>query len=163
MSEAHAGQENPVAPSQKPAGPQSQAPVTEEIEVIIARQLAGYLAFPVVIMDPSHVVVFYNEPAERMLGRLYEGDEIRWTDWTRTFQFTDDNGEPIPAADMPLGIAMRERRVSHRTFHLRGLDGIRHQMDEIAIPLLSTSGRFLGAIALFVETDDPGGDTLIRA
>src|SRR5947209_6436706 len=43
----------------------------QEIEVILARQLAGYLALPMVIVDPSHIVIFYNEPAERMLGRRF--------------------------------------------------------------------------------------------
>ena len=31
------------------------------VEVILARQLAGYLALPVVIIDPGGTVIFYNE------------------------------------------------------------------------------------------------------
>jgi PAS domain-containing protein len=130
-------------------------PTTEhEIEVILARQLASYLAFPIVIVDPSHIVVYYNEPAEHMLGRRFdEGGPIPVAEWSRAFQFTDDAGEPIPSAEMPLGVALRQRQPAHRRFWLRGLDGEQHHMEERSIPLLNTDGKFLGALAVFTDLE----------
>ncbi|MBV9280988.1 MAG: PAS domain-containing protein [Chloroflexi bacterium] len=129
------------------------APTTRhEIEVILARQLAGYLALPIVIMDTSHAVVYYNEPAERMLGRRFdEGGPVPWSDWSQAFTFTDDAGQPVSPGEMPLGIAVRHRQLAHRTFWMRGLDGVPRHMDETAIPLVGNAGRFLGAVAIFQE------------
>ena len=36
----------------------------QEIEMILVRQLASYLAMPIFIVDPQGTLVFYNEPAE---------------------------------------------------------------------------------------------------
>jgi len=41
---------------------------TQAVEMILVRQLAGYLFVPVLVVDTSGTVVFYNEPAERILG-----------------------------------------------------------------------------------------------
>jgi hypothetical protein len=41
------------------------------IEVILMRQLASYLAMPILLVDPAGTLLFYNEPAERLLGRRY--------------------------------------------------------------------------------------------
>jgi len=125
-----------------------------EIEVILARQLAGYLAIPIVIVEPSHLVVYYNEPAERMLGRRFdEGGPIPWAEWTKAFDFRDDAGEPIPATELPLATSLHHRRLAHRTFWIRGLDGIQRHMGETAIPLIGNAGRFLGAVAFFAEIE----------
>jgi hypothetical protein len=103
-------------------------------------------------MDPNHIVVYYNEPAECMLGRRFdEGGPIPWDDWTTAFTFTDEAGEPVPPSEMPLGCAARDRRLSHRTFWMRGVDGVQRHMDETAIPLIGMAGRFLGAVAIFQE------------
>jgi hypothetical protein len=44
----------------------------QEIEMILMRQLAGYLAMPIFIVDPAGTLVFSNEPAEPILGRRFE-------------------------------------------------------------------------------------------
>jgi PAS domain-containing protein len=130
------------------------ATTRREIEVILARQLAGYLALPIVIVDPSQVVVYYNEPAEQMLGRGFdEGAAIPGADWSRAFEFTDDTGAPVPTAEMPIGAALRTRKVIHGTFWMRGLDGVRHHLDGTGIPLVGNAGRFLGVIGIFSEIE----------
>ncbi|HEX6509673.1 MAG TPA: hypothetical protein VF221_18745 [Chloroflexota bacterium] len=122
----------------------------QEIEIILARQLADYLALPIIIIDPSHVVVYYNEPAEHMLGRRFDEERVvLWADWTKTFAFTDDAGRPIPASKLPMATALRGQRPAHGRFWLRGLDGETRHVDEIALPLIGSTGRFLGALAIF--------------
>ena len=41
------------------------------IELILMRQLAGGLATPVFLVDPDGDLLFYNEPAEAILGCRY--------------------------------------------------------------------------------------------
>jgi PAS domain-containing protein len=125
-----------------------------EIEVILARQLAGYLALPIVIVDPSHVVVYYNEPAEQMLGRRFdEGAAVPQTELPEVFDFTDDSGRRIPSTEMALATALRTRLVSHRTFRMVGRDGVQHHIESTAIPLIGNAGRFLGAVGIFSEIE----------
>jgi hypothetical protein len=44
----------------------------QSVEMILVRQLAGYLFVPVVVVDTAGTVIFYNEPAERILGVRFE-------------------------------------------------------------------------------------------
>ena len=43
----------------------------QEIEVILSRHLAECLAMPIFIVDPAGNLIFYNEPAEAILGQNY--------------------------------------------------------------------------------------------
>ena len=40
----------------------------QSVEMILVRQLASYLFVPLMVVDTTGTVVFYNEPAERILG-----------------------------------------------------------------------------------------------
>ena len=44
----------------------------QSVEMILVRQLASYLFVPVLVVDTTGTVVFYNEPAERILGVRFE-------------------------------------------------------------------------------------------
>jgi PAS domain-containing protein len=126
----------------------------QEVEVILARQLAGYLALPMVIVDPTSVVVYYNEPAEQVLGRRFdEGAAVPQHELPEVFGFTDDSGERILATEMALATTLRTRRVAHRTFWMVGRDGVKHHIDSTAIPLIGNAGRFLGAVGIFSEIE----------
>lgn len=134
--------------------PEGDAPIIarQEIEIILARQLAGYLALPIVIIDPSRTVLYYNESGEQMLGRRFdEAGRIPWTDWSRAFHSTDESGAALPVDDLPIIVAVRERRLNHRSYWLRGLDGVQRHLDSTGIPLIGNAGRFLGALGLFAE------------
>jgi PAS domain-containing protein len=125
------------------------------VELILARQLAGYLAVPIVIIDPEGTVIFYNEPAERILGRRFdESGPIPPSLWTEAFEFADASGTPVPVEQMPLAAALRTRQLVHLTYWMRGLDGSRHHIAEAAIPLLGNARRFLGVLAYMFELDE---------
>ena len=48
------------------------------IELILMRQLASYLAMPIMLFDPAGHLLLYNEPAEPILGRRFdETGELR--------------------------------------------------------------------------------------
>jgi len=46
--------------------------LSKDIEVILSRHLASCLAMPIFIVDPVGNLLFYNEPAELILGRRFE-------------------------------------------------------------------------------------------
>ena len=124
----------------------------KEIEVILTRQLASYLAMPIFIVDPQGTLIFYNEPAEAILGRRFEETgEMPVSEWAAVFNPTDESGAPLPPERLPLVTALSERRPAHGSFRICGLDSIPHHIDVVAFPLLAQAGRFLGAVSVFWE------------
>src|SRR6516164_7865986 len=96
------------------------------IELILMRQLASHLATPVFIVDQGGALVFFNEPAERILGRRFdETGEMAASEWSTAFAQSDDEGRPIAPEGLPLVTALRDRRPSHARFWIRGLDAVR--------------------------------------
>ena len=124
----------------------------QDIEVILVRQLASYLAMPIFIVDPQGTLVFYNEPAEPILGRRFEETgEMPIGEWSTIFDPTDESGQPIAPADIPLAIALTERRPAHRALWIRGLDRVQRHLEVTCFPLIGQANRCLGAIAIFWE------------
>lgn len=126
-----------------------------EIEVILTRQLASYLAMPIFIVDHEGTLVFYNESAEPILGqRFEETGEMPASEWSSRFRTVDDQGTPIPAEQLPLMIALKDRRPAHLLFWILGLDNVRRRIETTAVPLIGQAGRYLGAVAIFWEVKD---------
>jgi PAS domain S-box-containing protein len=124
----------------------------QEIEVILARQLADYLALPIFLVDQEGNLLFYNEPAEKILGHRYEETgPLPAAEWATIFQPTDEDGRPLPPDQLPLIVALREARPAHSGFWIRGLDGVLRQIEVIAFPLIGQSDRHVGAVAIFWE------------
>jgi len=124
----------------------------KEIEVILTRQLASYLALPIFIVDPQGTLVFYNEPAEAILGlRFDETGEMAAAEWGTVFTPIDGAGSPLPPDTLPLTIALHERRSAHGDFYIRGLDLVLRHIEVTAFPLIGQAHRDLGAVALFWE------------
>jgi len=124
----------------------------KEIEVILARQLAGYLATPIFLVDPEGTLLFYNEPAEKILGRRFgETGEMPASVWSTLFEPVDEDGRPLDPDSLPLIVALNERRPVHRTFWIRGLDRVARHIEVTAFPLIGQADRYLGAIAIFWE------------
>ena len=126
----------------------------KDVEVILARHLASCLAMPIFIVDPKGNLVFYNEPAEPILGRRFEeSGEMPAIEWSTVFAPTDAAGAPIPPEALPLMIALVDRRPAYLTFRIRGLDGVSRHIGNTAFPIIGQAGRFLGAIAIFWEME----------
>jgi PAS domain-containing protein len=124
----------------------------KEIEVILTRQLASYLAMPAFIVDPDGTLIFYNEPAEAILGlRFDETGEMPLSEWATVFTPMDKTGTPIAPAALPLAMALGERRPAHGDFYIRGLDLVLRHIEVTAFPLVGQADRNLGAVALFWE------------
>jgi PAS domain-containing protein len=124
----------------------------KEIELILLRQLASYLAMAVFIVDADGNMVFYNEPAERILGhRFDETGEMPATQWATVWTPTDEHGNPLVPEDLPLWIALHDRRVATGRLWIRALDNVPRYIEIVAFPLLGQAGRHLGAVSLLWE------------
>jgi PAS domain-containing protein len=127
----------------------------KEIEVILTRQLASYLATPIIIVDPRGTLLYYNEPGETIIGlRFEEAGEVPASVWLTVSSPTDRAGKRLPPSRHPLMVALAERRPAHRRFWIRGRDGVRRQIEVVAIPIIGQAERFLGGMALFWEVKD---------
>jgi len=124
----------------------------QEIEVILARHLAEYLVMPIFIVNPAGDLIFYNEPAESILGTRYaETGIMPASEWSTIFEPVDKEGNPIPPDELPLLIAVTKRHSAHKNFWIRGLDGMLREIEVTAFPLVGQAERFLGGMAIFWE------------
>jgi len=122
------------------------------VELILMRQLASSLAMPVLMFDPDGTMLFYNEPAELLLGRRFdETGEIRFEDWLPLFELTHEDGSPMPFESRALGIALQQRQAAHRKFWAQSTDGTRRKIESTAFPLEGQGGRHLGAVVILWE------------
>jgi PAS domain-containing protein len=127
----------------------------QPIELILMRQCASHLAMPIWIMGPDGNLLFYNEPAELILGRRFdEAGEMPGDVLSTVFQTTAEDGSPLKAEDLPVNIALREHRPAHLWFRIRGLDSVWRRIEVTAFPLEGHQGRHLGAVAIFWEANN---------
>lgn len=128
------------------------ATVAYDIEVILMRQAASYLAMPVFVVDPKGDLIYFNERAEELLGLRYEEvGEMPLDEWATVFVPTDEHGEPMPPDGLPLVIALQQHRPAHDSFWIKGLNGVRRHLSVTAFPLIGQEERDLGAVAIFWE------------
>ena len=77
----------------------------KEIQVILARQLAGCLAMPILIVDTAGTLIFYNEPAEAILNqRFEETGEMPADAWSGRFALAD-----VPAGAYRLRVEIADQ------------------------------------------------------
>jgi PAS domain-containing protein len=126
--------------------------MTQPIEIILMRELADHLATPIFIVDTAGDLLFYNDPAERLLGtRFDETGKMPFAEWSTVFHPTNGQGTPIPPDELPLAIAAQQRRPAQGAMFIRGLDGEHRELIVTAIPLQGQWGEHLGAAAIFWE------------
>jgi PAS domain-containing protein len=126
------------------------------IELILVKQLASGLAVPTFVADSSGTLVFINEPAERLLGvRFDELGDMPFDSWTTTFTPPDSHGDAPKPEEMPLVIALKERRPAHGRLRIVGRDGVARAIEITAFPLESAHGMLEGGVAMFWEVGAP--------
>jgi PAS domain-containing protein len=128
--------------------------MTQPIELILMRELADHLATPIFVVRPNGDLLFYNEPAELLLGsRFDETGLMPFEEWATAFSPTDAGGAPIPPEELPLAIAAQAQRPAQRPMTIVGLDGVQRRLMVAAIPLKGQWGDHLGAAAIFWEEE----------
>jgi PAS domain-containing protein len=123
-----------------------------DIELILMRQLASTLATPVFLVDPEGNLIYYNEPAEPILGqRFEETGAMPVEQWSTMFRPLDGRGRVMAPGSLPLVIALQEQRPAYKAFWIRGLDGGKHRIRAAAFPLIGQRKTLVGAVAIFTE------------
>jgi PAS domain-containing protein len=126
----------------------------KDIELILLRQWASHLDMPIFLFAADGTMLFYNEPAETLVGvRFDEAGEMPAPRIARMFKTKNADGSPMPAEELPLTIALKQHRPSHRVVRYEGLDGVNRTVEVTAVPLMAQGGRELGAVVFFWEAD----------
>jgi PAS domain-containing protein len=128
----------------------------QPIELILLKQVATHLVLPIFLVNPEGDLLFYNEPAEQILGRRFdETGEMSLEVWSVLFKPESAEGDPLAPERLPLVMALSDRKPAHGSFDIVGLDGKRRSLLVTAIPIIGLADRFLGAVALFWEAGEP--------
>jgi PAS domain-containing protein len=124
----------------------------KSLVLILAREFASQLATPMFVADAEGSLVFYNEAAERVLGRTFaEAGELSAHEWPQTFRAESIDGEPLELGEMPAGRAFLERRPTHGTHRIVGLDGVSRIVSVTAFPLFTHADEISGVVCIFWE------------
>lgn len=125
-----------------------------ELEIILSRQLADCLSVPVFIVDPVGTLVFYNEPAEIILGKRFEETgPMGVGDWGTAFHPQDADGNSIAPGELPLVQTLNNHEPAHKTFWIRSMNGNSLKISVTSIPIIGRSKEFSGALAIFWTND----------
>ena len=121
-----------------------------EIEIILNRQLADCLSIPVFITDTTGNLIFYNEAAEEVLGqRFEETGEMPVEEWSTVFKPLDKKGNAMNPEELPLVRTLKEETPHHKSFIIESLKGQLQNISVTSYPIISRTGKFLGAVAIF--------------
>ena len=124
------------------------------IELILLKDLVRQLGFAVTIVDADGRVVFFNAQAEKLFGRRYDDiGELPLLHLAELYAPLDENGKPLPFDQLPIRVALRERRPKQGQLFIHDAEGTPHRITTTAIPLDGQGGALLGAMAIFWETD----------
>lgn len=126
----------------------------QPVEIILVRHLASCLAVPVFVVDAAGDLVYFNEPAERVVGRRF--NEIRvmpFEEWTSAFAPSME-GQAMSADELPLVVALKSSVPAHRKLDIVGGDGVERTIEATAFPLIGPEQRTIGAVAMFWESSD---------
>jgi PAS domain-containing protein len=125
------------------------------IEIILNRQLADCLAIPVFITDTTGNLLFYNEPAEDILGKRYEDTgEMPVEEWGTIFKNKDEDGQTLPPDELPLVKTLKNQLPYYKTFWIESLLGKTEKISVTSYPVIGRAGKFLGAVAIFWRTSE---------
>jgi PAS domain-containing protein len=106
------------------------------------------LSTPAFLVDEGGVLAFYNEAAGILLGKRFEElGAVGAKEWGSLFGPFDTEEAAIPYDDLPLVAAIRDNRPAHGNFKIRSIDGVIHEVEASAFPILTAHGS-RGAIAI---------------
>ena len=123
---------------------------SNKLEIILSRQLADSLSIPVFIVDHVGNLLFYNEPAEEILGlRFEETGSMPVSEWSTLFKPQDKAGNLLPMSELPLVQTITNQEPAHGSFWINSLKGPLHKISVTSFPIIGRPNHFLGAIAIF--------------
>jgi PAS domain-containing protein len=124
----------------------------QNLVLILARDLADKLASAMFLVDPEGTLVYFNHGAAEILGKSFaESGHMSLDAWSKDFNPIDLDGRPLEPDELPLVLALKERRPTHRSLRIRGGDGVEREIAVTALPLFARRDDFVGAVAIFWE------------
>jgi PAS domain-containing protein len=122
----------------------------KHLVLILAREFASNLATPTLIADEEGTLIFYNEAADRVIGRPFaESGELPVDEWTSSFTPRTPEGEPLPAERRPVRMALDQKRPFHMSYRATSSDGVDRDIGVTAFPLFAQAEAFVGIMAIF--------------
>jgi PAS domain-containing protein len=127
-------------------------PQPKSLVLILARELASNSATPMAIIDADGTLVFFNEPAEGIVGQPFaQVGEIPAAEWGARLAFEDFDGNRLLRRAIPPGVAFFEQRPAHQAVQITRADGTKRRLAITAFPLFAKADEFAGAVAIFWE------------
>jgi len=125
------------------------------IEIILARGMMANLTTLAFLVDADGRLVFFNDAAAETLGlRFEEAGPMGPEEWGTRFEPLTPEGNPIPAEELPLSVALQHARPAHARLRIRSGAGQDHDIEVSALPIIGQAGQ-RGAMAVFWEME-PG-------
>jgi PAS domain-containing protein len=125
----------------------------QNLVLILARELADKLATAMFVVDADGRLAYFNERAGEILGRTFaEAGRMPLQEWATSFHPTGPERDLAPE-ELPLVVAVRERRPAHLRFSIEGADGRARDISVTALPLFARRDEFVGAAAIFWEEE----------
>jgi hypothetical protein len=124
----------------------------KDIVLILARELASNIATPMLIFDTHANLVFFNEPAEVVLGTTFsQTGEVSPEGWAERWKVTEMDGAELELLDSPLARALADEAPGHHPMRVLGLDGVWRGVEATVYPLFARAQKAVGAVAVFWE------------
>jgi hypothetical protein len=124
----------------------------KSIEALLTIEWCSHLSTPVFVVEPNGALLFYNEPAEVLLGTHFEDTgPLEQGQWATKWDPTDVNGDHLHPGDLPLVKTLTSGEPSQGDLWIVASDGVRRHLAVTAIPIVGTHGVTFGAAAIFWE------------
>src|SRR5262249_60913135 len=119
---------------------------SKSIQIILARQLASCVATPILLVDATGTLIFYNEPAEAIFHQRFdETGEVPPGEWTVRLAALDDDRKPIAPEDRPMMRVLSEFAPLFQTLWIKRSDGEWRPLRVNAFPLIGERDESVGA------------------
>jgi PAS domain-containing protein len=127
------------------------------LELILARNLLTSISTPAFLVDQNAALVFYNEAAGALLGRSFEdAGRMSPEDWTATYGPFGEDGKPLELDELPTTQAVRNGRPAHGEFRIRSANGVEHEIESSAFPIVASEEGSSGAMIFFWPVESNG-------
>jgi PAS domain-containing protein len=131
------------------------------LPLILARELATNLSTPMFLLDALGTLVFYNEAAERLIGRTFaEMGEIPGLEFGDLLDLREVDDAPMRRRDSPAGVAFFQRRPAHKLVRCSCFDGVTRGPGD-RVSLVGAADELHGVVTVFWQRGSnhaPAGD-----
>lgn len=110
------------------------------------------------VCGPDGKLVFYNEPAEAVLGCTFaETGEMSVDQVASILRAEDMDGRSMTQEVLPVSVALARHRPAHTSFRISGRTGEDRLVAVTAIPLFAHAEELVGAVAILWDRpeDEP--------